>query len=115
MIRLKCLGVLGVVVLLAGTAAAQVAVEQEPRHHLEFANESLRVISPQIPPGDTTLEHVHTHDDAAICINGSSVRGKPHGGEWSNPGMPCVRGAAGLTEYTGKARSHTVQNTGPEA
>lgn len=39
---------------------AQVPVEQEPRHHLEFANESLRVISPQIPPGDTTLEHVHT-------------------------------------------------------
>lgn len=29
--------------------------------------------------------------------------------------MPCVPGAAGLTEYTGKARSHTVQNTGPEA
>jgi hypothetical protein len=106
---------LGVAVLLGGTAAAQVPVEQEPRHHLEFANESLRVISPQIPPGDTTLEHVHTHDDATICINGSSVRGKPHGGEWSNPGMPCVPGAAGLTEYTGKARSHTVQNTGPEA
>lgn len=29
--------------------------------------------------------------------------------------MPCVPGAAGLTEYTAKARSHTVQNTGPEA
>lgn len=48
---------LGVAVLLGGTAAAQDPVEQEPRHHLEFANESLRVISPQIPPG---RHHVRT-------------------------------------------------------
>lgn len=46
--------------MLSGLIAAQVPLEQEPRHHLEFANEWLRVISPQIPPGDTTLEHLHT-------------------------------------------------------
>jgi hypothetical protein len=95
-------------------ASAPVPLEQEPRHHLLFANESLRVISPQIPPGDTTLEHLHTHDEATICIHGSSTRGKPHGGEWGNPGMVCAPGRAGVTEYTGNPRSHTVQNVGPE-
>ncbi|HXP88084.1 MAG TPA: hypothetical protein VN841_25360 [Bryobacteraceae bacterium] len=99
--------------LAAAQVPAPVPLEQEPRHHLLFANEALRVISPQIPPGDTTLEHLHTHDEVTICIQGSSTRGKPHGGEWGNPGMVCAPGRAGVTEYTGNPRSHTVQNVGP--
>jgi quercetin dioxygenase-like cupin family protein len=93
-------------------AFAQVPLEQEPRHHLEFSNEWLRVISPRIPPGDTTLDHLHTHDDVTICIHGSEVRAKQPGTEWSTPGAVCVPGRIGVTEYTGKPRSHTVQNTG---
>ena len=100
--------------LCAGLAAAQVPIDQEPRHHIEFANDALRVISPQIPPGDTTLEHIHMRDETTICIHGSSTRGKPHDGEWGKAGMPCTPGNAGLTEYTGKPRSHTVQNVGSE-
>lgn len=98
--------------MLSGLAAAQVPVDQEPRHHLEFANEWLRVISPQIPAGDTTLEHLHTHDDATVCIHGSEVRAKQPGADWSNPGKACMPGQVGATEYTGKPRSHTVQNVG---
>ena len=109
--RISCLCVS---VIFGGVAAAQVPIDQEPRHHLEFANESLRVISPQIPPGDTTLEHMHTHDETTVCIHGSQTRGKPHDGEWGKPGMPCVPGTAGMAEYTGKARSHTVQNVGSD-
>jgi hypothetical protein len=97
-----------IIVLVHG----QVPVEQEPRHHLAFENEFLKILEPQIPAGDTTLEHLHTHDDATVCIHGSQVRAKPPGGEWSNPGAVCAPGAAGLTEYTGKARAHTVQNVG---
>jgi hypothetical protein len=109
--RLRCLWA---VAITGGLATAQVPLEQEPRHHLEFANESLRVISPQIPAGDTTLDHIHTHDDATVCIHGSQVRAKQPGRDWSNPGMPCVPGTAGMTEYTGNPRSHTVQNVGPD-
>lgn len=111
LIRLSCFCL---AVLLAGTAAAQIPLEQEPHHHLEFVSDSLRVISPQIPPGESTLEHMHTHDDVTICIHPSQVRAKVHGGEWSNPGVPCVLGTANLTEYTGQPRSHTVQNLGSE-
>lgn len=98
--------------MLSGLAVAQVPVDREPRHHLLFTNEWLRVISPQIPPGDTTLEHLHTHDDATVCIHGSEVRGKQPGAEWGNPGKACMPGQVGATEYTGKPRSHTVQNVG---
>lgn len=98
--------------ILSGLLSAQVPLEQEPRHHIEFANEFLRVISPQIPPGDTTLEHVHTHDDATVCIHGSETRAKQPGADWSNVGMACMPGRIGITEYSGKPRSHTVQNLG---
>ena len=100
--------------VLSRLAWPQVPVEQEPRHHLAFENEWLRVLEPQIPAGDTTLEHLHDRDDATVCIHGSRVRGKPSGGEWSNPGMVCVPGTANATEYTGKPRAHTVQNVGSE-
>ena len=101
--------------MLAGVTAAQVVpIDQEPHHHIEFANESLRIISPQISPGETTLEHMHNHDETTICIHGSSTRGKPHDGEWGRAGMPCTPGNAGLAEYTGKPRSHTVQNVGSD-
>ena len=93
-------------------AYAQVPVEQEPRHRLAFENQALRVLEPRIPAGDTTLEHLHAHDDATICIHGSQMRAKQPGGEWSTPGGVCVPGTPGVTEYTGKPRSHTVQNTG---
>jgi hypothetical protein len=110
-------GVLFCAAALSRLAAAQVSpsavpVDQEPQHHLLFANESLRIIAPQLQPGYTTLEHAHSHDDASVCIHGSQVRGKLASGEWGNPGMICTPGAIGMTEYTGKARSHTVQNVG---
>jgi hypothetical protein len=98
--------------MLSGLIVAQVPLDQEPRHHLEFANEWLRVLSPQIPAGDTTLEHLHTHDSVTICIHGSEVRAKQPGAEWGNAAAACVPGRAGVTEYTGAARSHTVQNVG---
>jgi hypothetical protein len=103
---------LGLAVLLTGGIGAQVPLEQEPRHHVEFVNEWLRVISPQIPPGDTTLEHLHTRDEVTVCIHGSEVRAKQPGAEWSNPGTACAPGRIGGAEYTGKPRSHTVQNVG---
>src|SRR5262245_26337370 len=99
-------------VALSGLAAAQVPVEQEPRHHLEFSNEFLKVISPQIPAGDTTLEHLHTYDDMTVCIHGSEIRAKSTGGDWSTPAAACMPGRLGFTQYTGNPRSHTVQNTG---
>jgi quercetin dioxygenase-like cupin family protein len=98
--------------IVSGLVGAQVPLEQEPRHHLEFSNEFLRVISPQIPPGDTTLEHIHTHDDATVCIHGSETRAKQPGADWGAVGMVCMPGRVGITEYTGKPRSHTVQNLG---
>jgi len=92
--------------------SAQVPMEKEPHHHLVFENEALGVLEPSIPAGDTTLEHLHLHDDATVCISGSNMRARRPGADWSPVGEPCSLGQINVTEYTGKPASHTVQNTG---
>lgn len=87
-------------------------MHQEPHHHPAFENEALRVLEPTIPPGESTLEHLHTHDDVTICISGAAVRSRRPGGEWSRPATPCVPGTVSISEYAGKPSSHTVENTG---
>jgi hypothetical protein len=63
--------------LLAGAAAQQppafdpdaINVEQEPRHHLVFANDSVRVIDLHMPPGWRSLKHSHVRDNVAVMID----------------------------------------------
>lgn len=39
---------------------AQVPVSKEPRHHVVFENEKVRLLNVLLPPGDTTQYHVHS-------------------------------------------------------
>jgi quercetin dioxygenase-like cupin family protein len=107
----------GFSVAMAGIASAQappaaVQMDQEPHHHLVFQNEALKVFLPVIKPGETTLEHLHSYDEATVCISGSTLRTRSAGGDWSNPGRACPPGQVGVSEYAGKPASHTVQNAG---
>lgn len=103
----------GLAILCVGwNLAGQVPMHQEPHHHPAFENDALRVLEPTIPPGEATLEHLHTHDDVTICISGAAVRSRRPGGEWSKPATPCVPGTVSISEYAGKPSSHTVENTG---
>jgi quercetin dioxygenase-like cupin family protein len=88
-------------------------MEKEPHHHLLFEDEVLSVLEPGIPAGDTTLEHLHAHDDASVCISGSNMRSRKHGADWSDVGKPCILGQISVGEYAGMPLSHTIQNTGP--
>ena len=38
---------------------AQVLVHEEPRHHVVFKNDKIRILNVLIPPGDTTQYHIH--------------------------------------------------------
>lgn len=43
----------------ASYVRAQVLVHEEPRHHVVFENDKIRILNVLIPPGDTTLYHIH--------------------------------------------------------
>ena len=99
--------VLGLVVLLA--QVPPVPVDQEPRHKVRFADSAMRVLDVDIPPGVTTLEHMHVHDMATVCLECARTLTKPPGGEWSGVRTREV-GSVNVTQYTAKPEAHTVRN-----
>ena len=99
-------------VRLAVTVAAQVPMYQEPHHHLVFQDDALRIVEPRIDPGDTTLDHIHSHDGATVCISGSTMRSRVLGAEWGEIGSPCSTGRVTVTEYVGHQVTHRAQNMG---
>ena len=67
----------------AAPPAEPMNVELEPRHHFVFQNQYVRVLDVQIPPGDTTLYHTHSHDSVFLRLSDSQTQSQSPGGEWS--------------------------------
>jgi quercetin dioxygenase-like cupin family protein len=94
---------------------AQVPLSKEPRHHMTFENPQLRILDVNIPPGDKSLDHRHDLDIATVSMSaGTNARiqtGSQPAAE--RPSRPL--GDATITEYAGKAQSHTIENLGKSA
>ncbi len=54
---------------LSQHAFAQPAVKDEPRHHLVFENEYLRILDVHLAPNDTTQYHVHQTPSVFIALS----------------------------------------------
>jgi quercetin dioxygenase-like cupin family protein len=90
-----------------------VPLAKEPRHRVVFENAEFRILDVHIPPGDTTLDHVHDHDVATVSMTaGTATRTQSPGQPWSQPRPPRAAGHANITEYAGKPASHRVENVG---
>ena len=59
-----------------------VPVYEEPRHHLVFEHDRLRVLDVQIPPGETTLYHTHSKAIFYVAIAVSPTDAQSIGGTW---------------------------------
>src|SRR5512143_3934007 len=55
------------------SAQSTVPVTQEPRHHVTFANGDVRIFDVVVPPGDTTLFHLHGNDYTYITFGGAEL------------------------------------------
>ena len=105
------------VFLLATVASvvAQVPLSKEPHHQVTFENSQLRILDVNIPAGDKSLDHRHELDIATVSMSmGTNARiqtGKEAAAE--RPSRPL--GDATITEYAGKAQSHTIENIGKSA
>ena len=68
--------VVGLVFLATAALAQQqqpVEITSEPRHHLVFENEYVRVFDVTVAPRDTTLVHRHNHDYLFVTLGDSDV------------------------------------------
>jgi hypothetical protein len=55
--------------LLNAFCRAQIPVSQEPRHHKILENDHLRLLDVHIPPGDTSMIHIHATPSVFVIIN----------------------------------------------
>ena len=100
--------------LVSATASAQekaVPVEEEPHHKTVLKNDFVQVFRVNLAPGQSSLMHTHSHDDAAVRLSKATVTadspGKPTGApEFVTPGLVSAR------ECEKHPHTHRVNNIG---
>jgi quercetin dioxygenase-like cupin family protein len=104
--------VLSITVALASVAlSAQVPVDNEPHHRTVYENADFRILDVRVSPGESTADHRHDHDIATVSMNAGTATRITAGGQAQNrPPRPLAD--ATVTEYTGKASSHKLDNIG---
>ena len=103
---------LSITVALASVVlSAQVPVNNEPHHRTVYENADFRILDVRVSPGESTADHRHDHDIATVSMNAGTATRITAGGEAQNrPPRPLAD--ATVTEYTGKASSHKLDNIG---
>jgi quercetin dioxygenase-like cupin family protein len=94
-----------------------VMVWKEPRHRLVFEKDNIRIISVNIPVGDTSMFHLHDRPTLYVAINGSAMQNQNRGSEWDepNPGNTRTPGEILYREdYLAKPLNHRVKNIGDQ-
>ena len=97
--------------VLTASVAAQVSVNNEPHHRTVYENADFRILDVRVEPGQSTADHRHDHDIATVSMNAGTPTRITTGGQAQNrPPRPLAD--ATVTEYTGKAASHKLDNLG---
>ncbi len=103
--RLIATAALSLIALFPTLAQSPVPVAKEPRHHLKFENEYVRVFDVVVPPGDATLFHLHANDYAFVSIGDATLKAEVMGGQ---PGDLIVKN--GEARFTKGPITHRVTN-----
>lgn len=106
--------IITVIAIVTAVSAAQdgvVPVEEEPHHKTVLKNDYVQVFRVTLEPGETSLMHAHTHDDAAVRFSRATVTadspGEPTGApEVVYPGLVSAR------DNGRKPTTHRVHNIG---
>ncbi len=76
----KIITVIASCIYWSSSITAQVPVREEPRHHPVLVNKYIRLLDVRLPPGDTTLFHIHATPSLFIILSnaltGSQIKGK---------------------------------------
>lgn len=92
-------------------AEKPVPVRDEPMHQVVFENDFVRVIDVQIPPGETSLYHIHVIPSVIVYLTKSTNRSEswPDRAILTRDVMPAQSRYA---PYDEKPLTHRVTNTG---
>lgn len=105
----------GLIVLAAPAFAAEqpIPVAQEPRHKVALENAYVRVIDVHIPPGDTSLYHVHVIPSVVVELTHSLIVSQTYG-QAAPPPRQVEPGESRYAPYDSKPLTHRVTNRGED-
>lgn len=85
---------LAIVLLYSSVMVAQVQVSKEPRHKMVLENKYVRLLDVNIPPGDTSLFHIHSTPSVFLIFTNTTVGAQVKGKDWE-----IGKDSAGYTWY----------------
>ncbi len=108
--KIKITLLLFAVIYVSTIISAQVPVREEPRHHPVLENKYIRILDVWLPPGDTTMFHVHEIPSLFVILSNTLTNSQVKGKDWDIASL----GKAGTTWYRSFAEGaliHRVCNT----
>lgn len=99
---------LSVIIFSFGSLSAQLQVSKEPRHKPVLENKYLRLLDVWLPPGDTTLFHIHSTPSLFIYLNKVKISSQVKGHDWVND--QSVTGFAWFNPFSPDSLVHRVCN-----
>ena len=94
--------------LAAFSVRAQVQVRYEPRHKNVIENKYFRVLDVNIPPHDTTLQHIHSTPSVILLFTNTVTAQQLKGQGWVK--SPSVAGSAFYRDFSKDTVIHKVSN-----
>lgn len=103
--RLLCLSILS---MISFAVQAQVQVRNEPRHKNVLENKYFRVLDVNIPPHDTTLQHIHCTPSVILLFTNTITAQQLKGQDWVKG--QSVAGSAFYRDFSKDTVIHKVSN-----
>src|SRR5205807_2411955 len=89
---------------------AQIPVREEPRHHVALQNQYLRLLDVWIPPGDTTLFHIHEIPSLFVILSKTASESQVKGEDWVRGAFTFEPGHAWYNNFKNGPLIHRVCN-----
>lgn len=99
---------LSILLVTAISARAQVQVRNEPRHKNVIENKYFRVLDVNIPPHDTTLQHIHSTPSVILLFTNTITAQQLKGQGWVKG--QSVAGTAVYRDFSKDTVIHKVSN-----
>jgi len=94
--------------MISLAAQAQVQVRYEPRHKNVLENKYFRVLDVNIPPHDTTLQHIHCTPSVILLFTNTITAQRLKGQGWVKG--PSIAGTAIYRDFAKDTVIHKVSN-----
>lgn len=104
----KITSFLAAMLFFSSVLTAQVPVREEPRHKPVLENNYMRLLDVWLPPGDTTLFHIHSTPSFFIYLNKAKISSQVKGQGWVND--ESVTGFAWYNPFAPDSLVHRVCN-----